>query len=1100
MHHSSGKSSLDHWVFGRRTRQSSTKPAANNNAQQHNNSEQRRSATLPPRTTVHSIPLLLFVALSFIALVSLLPQKTHAFSCYGIDESSPSVCSSHGHCIATDVCACHTGYRTGFTSSTTKEQCAGIVPLKRPSLSIYGLGDNGAQQLQNETVSGYTSLTSINATSDSFVLDSQEILLFSLAGYFNAYVATSGNRIASWGEAARTGTGATVDFPDPRQINGTVHGIRFIASREHTVLVTTDNELYGWGRNDANTIASPATDVTTPIGMPKGAIDSAATIVAVACGKSITLFLTKEGAVYSQGKNDNADYFLGITGLGTNAIQVTPARVTGLDAKTVFGITAGDSHSHVLTTDNQLWGWGSGLAIGDGIGNDVKLPKQIPLTALGGESPWQVCDGTGNGLVLTKEGHVFGWGITADGSAGTGSGFGNKVAPVQVAGSLSGVFVTQIACMASLGVALDESGNVHRWGTTTILGKADSPVQVDLTFSGASLLTNNRISRISAGNGYLLVDTFSIPQCFDIRDDNNTVCSGRGSCSGHDLCVCNTGYTGSECELNVCFTFNSSDTVNVCSGRGSCISPDFCVCTTGYDGSNCELNICYGYTSNDTARVCSGDGRGNCTAPNTCACATGYEGVECQHNICYSLLSNDTVNVCAGHGNCTAPDKCECSTGYTGSECQFSICSNVPSNNSSVCLSRGNCTAPDICACETGYDGANCELSVCFGYASNDTSRVCSGRGTCSAPDTCSCNTGFSGSNCQLNICFDLLSNDTTNVCSGRGNCTAPDTCVCSSTDYSGSACELSTCFGYLSNDTANACSGNGACVDTNTCNCFSNHTGTQCELSICFGVAANDTSVCGGKGNCTAPDVCTCSTGYYSSQCELFNCDGILYNDTQVCNSSGICVAPDTCELRTCFGVDVSNPLVCTGHGSCVAQDNCDCVADGSYVGDNCNITACFSVAAANSSVCSGRGTCQGPNDCSCQDGYSGSQCNSFLCFGVAPSNASDAQDTGRVLEPIIVPAQRDMPEMNVPQCCVMEFSLRTLPMCAMDMDRVKVQTLVPAQMGMVETLATITSATVLKQATQVQYALVTVLVSVSTRATAPQAMVATCATTPPA
>jgi len=109
-------------------------------------------------------------------------------------------------------------------------------------------------------------------------------------------------------------------------------------------------------------------------------------------------------------------------------------------------------------------------------------------------------------------------------------------------------------------------------------------------------------------------------------------------------------------------------------------------------------------------------------------------------------------------------------------------------------------------------------------------------------------------------------------------------------------------------------------------------------------------------------------------------------------------------------------------------------------------------------------------------------------------------AQDTGRVLEPIIVPAQRDMPEMNVPQCCVMEFSLRTLPMCAMDMGRVKAQIIVPAQRDTLETLATITSATVLKQATQVQYALVTVLVSVSTRATAPQAMVATCATTPPA
>ena len=95
--------------------------------------------------------------------------------------------------------------------------------------------------------------------------------------------------------------------------------------------------------------------------------------------------------------------------------------------------------------------------------------------------------------------------------------------------------------------------------------------------------------------------------CNGISADNSSVCSGRGTCLLQNNCVCNTGYSGSNCEIFSCNGILSNNSA-VCSGRGTCVSSNVCSCPMGYYGLNCETPISYTYTPSTISRVYSVNG------------------------------------------------------------------------------------------------------------------------------------------------------------------------------------------------------------------------------------------------------------------------------------------------------------------------------------------------------------------------------------------------------------------------------------------------------------------------------------------------------------
>eukprot|EP00760_Papus_ankaliazontas_P025000 PhM_4_TR2453/c1_g1_i1/m.65024 len=144
--------------------------------------------------------------------------------------------------------------------------------------------------------------------------------------------------------------------------------------------------------------------------------------------------------------------------------------------------------------------------------------------------------------------------------------------------------------------------------------------------------------------------------------DANGMCGGHGTCSSTSasaMCTCTTSYcgntcnkTGTECGIcpsgrygtacaNFCPAYPST-----CSGHGLCgegvLGSGLCVCNTGYAGTSCEIT-CQGGASNP----CSGHGTCN-SATGNCRCVAGYAGTSCAIS-CPGLV---TANICSGNGVC----------------------------------------------------------------------------------------------------------------------------------------------------------------------------------------------------------------------------------------------------------------------------------------------------------------------------------------------------------------------------------------------------------------------------------------------------------------
>ena len=165
-------------------------------------------------------------------------------------------------------------------------------------------------------------------------------------------------------------------------------------------VVRQDGSILGWGDNRKGQLGTtPAKLLLTPVPAADGI--SGKDILDIQCGNENTLFLMKDGTVYTCGT-----YSRGTQGLGRiDSIVKTPVQIPGLEH--IVQISCGFGHNAALDRDGHLWIWGRNDHGQLGTGN--KTGANTPLM-LEMESVAAVSCGGKFTVAQDTEGTVWGWG------------------------------------------------------------------------------------------------------------------------------------------------------------------------------------------------------------------------------------------------------------------------------------------------------------------------------------------------------------------------------------------------------------------------------------------------------------------------------------------------------------------------------------------------------------------------------------------------------------------------------------------------------------------------------------------------------------------
>ncbi|XP_007228925.3 N-acetylglucosamine-1-phosphodiester alpha-N-acetylglucosaminidase [Astyanax mexicanus] len=134
-------------------------------------------------------------------------------------------------------------------------------------------------------------------------------------------------------------------------------------------------------------------------------------------------------------------------------------------------------------------------------------------------------------------------------------------------------------------------------------------------------------------------------------------CSQHGDCV-NGQCVCQPGWTGSECANLTCQP-------TVCGDHGMC-TPDGCVCDAGWRGANCSQECSAGFFGDGCKHKCKCLNGGSCDSVHgQCTCPAGFYGDYCKEECPLGFYGLSCLQ------QCQCSDLCPCDP-VTGS-CNITV-------------------------------------------------------------------------------------------------------------------------------------------------------------------------------------------------------------------------------------------------------------------------------------------------------------------------------------------------------------------------------------------------------------------------------------------
>ncbi|XP_015840693.1 probable E3 ubiquitin-protein ligase HERC4 isoform X2 [Tribolium castaneum] len=264
-------------------------------------------------------------------------------------------------------------------------------------------------------------------------------------------------------------------------------------------------EMFGWGSTIHGELGLGGIE-EEHVFTPK-ALDwfEAKSVMKAALGANHTLFLTKDGKVYSCGSNDYGQ-------LGHDQPRKRPRPesnklifaelVSGLDAYSIINVACGEMHSLALSRWGEVFSWGSDNygQLGHQLGGTLQIVPKL-IKSLAKYQVVQIAAGQRHSVALTNAGEIFVWGANDFGQLGLGTITPYESTPTTVC-SLSGIPFALIACGANHTFAVSKSGAVFGWGKN-INGQLGLNDTVSKKFpTQLRTLRNSRVRFISCGDEF----------------------------------------------------------------------------------------------------------------------------------------------------------------------------------------------------------------------------------------------------------------------------------------------------------------------------------------------------------------------------------------------------------------------------------------------------------------------------------------------------------------------------------------------------------------------------------------------------------------------
>ncbi|KAG8386301.1 hypothetical protein BUALT_Bualt03G0134800 [Buddleja alternifolia] len=241
-----------------------------------------------------------------------------------------------------------------------------------------------------------------------------------------------------------------VSFPCPAQV------IQVSASHNHAAFVTKSGEVFTCGDNSS--FCCGHRDTGRPIFRPK-LVEALKSIPCkqVAAGLSFTMFLTRQGHVYTCGINTH-----GQLGHGDTQDRPVPEKVELLES--IVQIAAGPGYGLAVADNGTLFSFGSGtnFCLGHGEQHNELQPRAIQSFKRKGIHVVRVSAGDEHVVALDSNGYVYTWGKGYCGALGHGDEI-DKTTPQHLTSLRSNLAVQVCASKRKTFVLVDD-GSVYGFG------------------------------------------------------------------------------------------------------------------------------------------------------------------------------------------------------------------------------------------------------------------------------------------------------------------------------------------------------------------------------------------------------------------------------------------------------------------------------------------------------------------------------------------------------------------------------------------------------------------------------------------------------------